>query len=135
MEVASEDLDRHAKDYLDFVFYTKDPSKVFWREKWHSTTCVLVLKVKASGRRGSAILKNKRLEVKKEVIQIIKERNKEKMTLLCSTLEKEITEILVKSCIVSQLIGHGNNQIKCVVLPQTLFQFFFSLYYIIPLIL
>lgn len=41
-------------------------------------------------------MKNKRLEVQKEVIQTMEQRSWEKMNLVCSTLKKEIMEIQVK---------------------------------------
>lgn len=81
---------------IQTLFYTQRILfKFFWKAEWHDTTYVLMLRIKASRGRGTAILKNKRLKVKKETIQVMKERSWEKMNLVCSDFKKEIMKILV----------------------------------------
>lgn len=79
-------LDCHAK-YFRFYFIHKG-SLSFYREERHDIT--YVLKIKAAGGRGASVLKNKRLKVKRQVIQIIKERIWEKMNLVYSNILLEV---------------------------------------------
>lgn len=60
--MAFEDLDCHVKGFYTYL-YTKDLVKVFGRGNWYDAAYILMLKIKASGSRGRAVLKNKRLEI------------------------------------------------------------------------